>query len=145
MTRSDKSGGMTFQRMFCLMAALLLAPLALLVSPVHAADFAGPETCAACHAQEYADWRGSVHSRALSPHFKKIWKEWGSKASCLSCHVTGLEKGSIHYAFAGVTCESCHGAMAAGHPGESKMPIPVSSEMCKSCHQKTFKEWAISK
>jgi hypothetical protein len=113
--------------------------------PVNAEEFAGPETCANCHAQEYADWRGSVHSRALSDHFKKIWKEMGSKSACLRCHVTGLQAHSGHYAYAGVTCESCHGAMAPGHPAESKMPIPVSSEMCKSCHQKTFKEWAISK
>jgi hypothetical protein len=136
---------MTRVRTIDVVAAFLFGMAGLIVGPVRAEEFAGPETCAACHAQEYADWRGSVHSQALSPHFKKIWKESGSKASCLACHVTGLEKGTSHYAFAGVTCESCHGAMAAGHPGEAKMPIPLSSEMCKSCHQKTFKEWAISR
>ena len=65
------------------LALLLLAGTP--VGRAFAEDFAGPETCAACHAQEYADWRGSVHSRALSAHFKKIWKESGSKASCLAC------------------------------------------------------------
>jgi hypothetical protein len=112
---------------------------------VHAEEFAGPETCAACHAQEYADWRGSLHAKALTDHFKKMWKTMGSKPACLACHVTGHQKGTARYAFAGVTCESCHGAMSTGHPGEAKMPIPISSEMCKACHQKTFTESALSR
>jgi hypothetical protein len=62
------------------------------------------DTCATCHAQEYADWKGSVHSKALEGRFKKVWTELGKKPACLRCHVTGQTPGTLQYAHAGVTC-----------------------------------------
>ena len=32
-----------------------------------------------------------------------------------------------------------------GHPDTAEMPVPISSEMCVTCHQKTYDEWKISK
>jgi hypothetical protein len=108
------------------------------------AQFAGPSTCAECHPQEFQDWKPSIHARAyVSETFQKSWKENGSKPECLKCHTTGWTAGN-KFAHEGVTCESCHGAMAEAHPGD-KMPIPVSSDMCRSCHKSSHTEWKLSK
>ncbi len=121
---------------------LLLAGFGFLPASLRA--FAGPSACADCHAQEHADWNGSVHAKAFNERFQKAWKEHGAKPACLSCHTTGHKAGTERYAHAGVTCESCHGPMADGHPAE-KMPLPVSSEMCAACHKRTHQEWRVSR
>lgn len=111
-----------------------------------AVEYAGPETCAACHEEIYTKWKSSLHAKAYSNEsFKKSWKSFNQKPDCLRCHTTGPIVNTTKFAHAGVSCESCHGAMSEGHPGENKMPIPVGSDMCKSCHKKTFDEWKISK
>jgi hypothetical protein len=111
--------------------------------PALVAAYTGPDTCAECHPDEHAAWKGSVHSRALSDTFQKAWNDGGKPSACLACHTTGLKKGTRSYAFAGVTCESCHGPMSEGHPGE-KMPLPVDAKMCAGCHVRTQQEWALS-
>jgi hypothetical protein len=125
-------------------AAALIGALWLAAAVPAAAGFAGPDTCSACHPDEHQAWKGSLHARALNDRFKAVWKERGSRPECLTCHTTGHAKGSLSYAHPGVSCESCHGAMADGHPGD-KMPLPVSSDMCASCHRKTHQEWKISR
>lgn len=111
-----------------------------------AQDYAGPDACGACHEEIYTQWKSSLHSKAFSDQkFKKSWDSFGKKAECLACHTTGHKKDTKEYAHPGVTCESCHGALSEGHPGENKMPIPIGSDMCKSCHKKTFDEWKISR
>ncbi|MBL0057551.1 MAG: hypothetical protein IPP35_00100 [Elusimicrobia bacterium] len=138
--RSPFSGGSTVVTGAGLVA--LAAGLLGLGVPV-GASFSGPETCAACHPQEYDEWKPSVHAAAYAaPGFQKAWKQNGSKPSCLACHSTGAKGGA--FAFPGVTCESCHGAMAEGHPGD-KMPMPVSSDMCRTCHKKSYDEWKLSR
>ncbi len=108
------------------------------------AKTAGPSACGECHAQEFQEWTPSLHAQAYtSPVFQKSWKEHGSKPDCLQCHTTGWKEGSASFAHGGVTCESCHGSMADNHPA-AKMPIPVSSDMCRSCHVSTHAEWKLS-
>jgi hypothetical protein len=107
-------------------------------------EFAGPETCAGCHTQEYEDWKPSLHAKAYtSLTFQKSWKENGSTPECLKCHTTGWQAGKKKFAHEGVSCESCHGKMAEAHPAD-KMPIPVSSDMCITCHKTTHGEWKLS-
>lgn len=128
------------------MKSLAFAALLTLAWPTPAqAAFSGPDACAPCHAEEHAEWKGSVHSRAFKGKFKAAWEADGAKARCLECHTTGHVPGSAKHAFPGVTCESCHGAMSSGHPGDAKMPIPVSPAMCQGCHKQTYKEWKLSK
>lgn len=125
---------------------IILSVTSFVASRVDGAEpFAGPQACAECHADEYAAWKGSVHARALSDKFTTIWKSGGEKPLCLECHTTGHDNGRRTYQHAGVTCESCHGKKAEGHPGDAKMPIPMSSQMCQSCHRKTFQEWQLSR
>ena len=58
---------------------VLAAGLFGLGAPLRAA-FSGPETCAACHPQEYDEWKPSVHAAAYAaPGFQKVWKQNGSK------------------------------------------------------------------
>jgi len=114
------------------------------ISPIFA--YAGPDTCGTCHSDIYTSWKSSIHAKAFSSQkFQEVWTGHLKKPECLRCHTTGHTPGSLKYDFAGVTCESCHGTMSDGHPGESKMPIPVSSDMCQQCHKKTYQEWKISK
>lgn len=115
-------------------------------SPLFGATFAGPDTCAACHADIHVEWKSSVHARAYSDEqFRNVWQKEGKRAACLQCHTTGHTKGTLKFEHAGVTCESCHGALGDNHPASSPMPIPMASEMCKTCHQKTYLEWKLSK
>ena len=44
---------------------MMLAILLLAVPAVHAADYAGSDTCRGCHEAEYAAWRGSHHDLAM--------------------------------------------------------------------------------
>lgn len=127
-------------------AAAAVIGLILFSMNARAVEYAGADICAACHADIFAEWKGSLHARAFSSEkFQRLWKENHKKPQCLECHTTGHAAGTNKYQHAGVTCESCHGAMSEGHPGDAKMPIPISSEMCKSCHDKTYKEWKISR
>ncbi len=127
-----------------ILTAILLTAPAWTAREADAAGFAGPETCAACHSEEHVSWKASIHARAYaSEKFQREWKRLGKKSSCLKCHTTGWKSGR-KFEHSGVTCESCHGPMSEGHPGEAKMPLPVSSTMCQDCHRQTFQEWRLS-
>lgn len=108
--------------------------------------FAGADTCGACHEKEFKEWENSIHARALSKSFEKAWKKVGKKPKCLSCHTTGHQNGTRTYLFAGVTCESCHGAFKEGHPDnlKAKMDLAVNAKICAACHQNTHMEWKVS-
>lgn len=112
----------------------------------HAEEYQGPDTCGACHSDIYESWKPSIHAGAYTNEFfQKSWTENNKNPECLKCHTTGHQTGTVRFEHAGVTCESCHGAMDENHPDSAGMPIPVASEMCQSCHEKTYQEWKISK
>ncbi len=91
-----------------------------------------PETCGGCHAQQYADWKESLHSRAMGPGpwGQIIDMMQGSPAdaiSCMTCHAplseqspqvakAGDAEGKLianeHYdpqlQLRGITCAACH-------------------------------------
>ena len=126
--------------------AILLFVCCWAMSGLAHAEYAGSDTCGACHSDIYESWEVSIHAKAYSNEsFQKTWEDNHKNSECLTCHTTGHEAGSAKFAQAGVTCESCHGAMSEGHPDTAKMSIPVSSEMCRKCHEKTYQEWKVSK
>ena len=124
---------------------LLLLSLVFSVSAVLADDFAGPRKCRACHKAEYTEWENSPHAGAFSDNFQETWRGIGADFSCLVCHTTGADIEAETYAHPGVTCESCHGIMSKGHSKKgAEMPLPITSEVCKDCHKRTFQEWQLS-
>ncbi len=72
------------------------------------AEYVGLTKCAACHFDQFKDWRGSVHSKA----YEILPAKYRSDASCLKCHTTGVAGDAASHQF-GVSCEGCHG------PGEN--------------------------
>lgn len=75
--------------------------------PPHEARYVGLTKCAACHFDQYKDWKGSEHHRA----YEILPAKYRNDASCLKCHTTGKEGDALSQQF-GVSCEACHG------PGE---------------------------
>jgi hypothetical protein len=100
--------------------------------------------CASCHAAEYEEWSASKHAGAYSSTFATYWERHGKHPECLSCHTTGFDLERRTFAFEGVSCESCHGALPSGHPGEAKMLLPADSSVCMACHRQTYREWQLS-
>lgn len=134
---------MKLRLLIAVLAGIWLAGT-LLLSPSF--SFEGPDSCALCHEDIYESWNSSIHARAYeNDAFQKAWHAAGDPASCLACHTTGSAETAPNFDYPGVTCESCHGPMSEGHPDEAGMPIPIDSAMCQGCHDKTFKEWQLSK
>jgi ribosomal protein L37AE/L43A len=99
------------------------------------ADFLGPESCKACHADAYAVWSTSKHARSL----ESLTREQQKDPRCIACHAPNL----IEQKVGAVTCESCHGA------GQYYVPSYVMKDpelarlvglldpgerSCRSCH-----------
>jgi hypothetical protein len=104
--------------------------------------FAGSEACKRCHAPQFAHWEESPHARAFET-LVKVAQDFNPQ--CVACHATGYKKGGFRNVrstpgFAGVGCESCHGA-ASEHAAGPKSPPPArgrtASGGCESCHDKS--------
>ena len=67
-------------------------------------QYVGLTKCAACHFDQYKDWKGSEHNKA----FEILPAKYRTDASCLECHVTADASDTALHPF-GVACESCHG------------------------------------
>ncbi len=85
-----------------------------------------PRSCAQCHEEKYAEWRSSLHAKALSPGLvgQLIGADAQDPGSCLRCHAPlaeqgqafrdALDKGLGHdrtaqgLAAAGNSCAGCH-------------------------------------
>ncbi len=102
--------------------------------------FAGAHICLTCHKPAYDAWQASAHSHALVT-LKKQGKD--RDGDCVTCHVLGYdvaggyadEKTSPQ--FAGVQCETCHGA-AKAHSQNPFHHLPAQKEprtVCESCHK----------
>ena len=101
--------------------------------------YVGSQACAACHAEQHAQWMATAHAYAWST-LQKVGRE--QDLDCWSCHVTGAHdsEGPQHPSqvkgLENVGCESCHG------PGEAHVAAPSSStirkvpsvEGCTTCH-----------
>lgn len=107
------------------------------------------ETCALCHEQETKEWKESPHARSMDDAFTRVWQQEGKKWECLVCHTSQFDREKGTASHAGVSCQSCHGAMKEDHtdsdkPNRPKMALPVTSEVCQSCHTITYGEWRVS-
>jgi peroxiredoxin len=105
------------------------------------AAYVGSESCAGCHAAEFATWSKSLHARSVE---SLAQKGSDTDASCLECHTTAFgRKGgfpktgraSEHTDLARVGCESCHGP-GGDHVAED--PVKIGSivslgDKCDSC------------
>jgi hypothetical protein len=74
------------------------------LSPPKNATFTGLTKCAACHFDQYKDWKESKHSRA----FEILPAKYRNDATCLKCHTTGTAGDVASYQY-GVSCQACHG------------------------------------
>lgn len=74
------------------------------MSPRQQGEYVGLTKCAACHFDQYKDWKGSEHNRA----FEILPAKYRNDASCLECHTTAIATDTASHGF-GVSCESCHG------------------------------------
>jgi hypothetical protein len=81
--------------------------------------YRGAAWCKSCHADQYAQWQTSMHSRATTLEFQPI--HLMQTRACYSCH--GLETNAE-----GVSCEICHGP---GHTAETDFGEPP---LCVRCH-----------
>jgi hypothetical protein len=103
--------------------------------------FAGSEACKPCHAKQFAQWEDSPHARAFET-LVRVAQDFNPQ--CVACHATGYKKGGFRNVrstpeFAGVGCETCHGA-APEHAADPKTLPPgrgqSASGGCESCHDK---------
>ncbi|UCF81084.1 MAG: hypothetical protein JSV08_01280 [Acidobacteriota bacterium] len=103
--------------------------------------FAGSEVCKPCHAKQFAQWEDSPHARAFET-LVKVAQDFNPQ--CVACHATGYKKGGFRNVrstpeFAGVGCETCHGA-ASEHAADPGNPPPASGKSasggCEGCHNK---------
>jgi len=90
-----------------------------------------PETCAACHVEQYADWNTSLHSQTMGPGIR--WQlrvmNQAEANDCLRCHAPLAEQKALT-------------ALEHGWANAPKTPLPayVSSDLhrrgntCASCH-----------
>jgi hypothetical protein len=109
-------------------------------------DYQGPEKCVECHSEEVQSWRYSSHANALTAISQSRQaacneEEPGVDCSCLSCHATDFNPAASTYAYAGVTCEACHGPYIEGHPDDGVMKLVVDSSICGHCHGGTYEHW----
>ena len=102
------------------------------------------DRCVLCHEQETKEWQASPHSQTMNDIFLNEWTNEGKKWECLVCHTSQFDRQTGKFSHDGISCESCHGAMKEDHPDKSKMGLPVTSEVCESCHAITYGEWRVS-
>lgn len=103
-----------------------------------ASPYAGSESCATCHAEEYKVWNESKHAHAFATLEAK---DRQLDASCTVCHTVGqgtkggFRTASLTPALENVQCESCHGA---GKQHEKNQSAPYGAvttpAACVTCH-----------
>ena len=107
--------------------------------------YQGSAVCATCHTGINDVWKETRHAQAFSsPIFQRDWSDLGKQTNCLECHTTGFDPVTGKYVQEGVSCESCHGPLVAGHPA-NPMSIQPNAEVCAKCHKTTTDEWRASK
>jgi len=114
-----------------LFRALLLGTVLAVVGVAQGAEYLGVKVCAKCHFDQGDAWKSTAHARAfesLKPGVKAAAKskakldpaaDYSTSKDCIGCHATGYGEPGGYRAdmdaesakqFAGVGCESCHGA-----------------------------------
>ena len=107
-----------------------------------AGQYAGMDSCVACHAPIYAQWPQSKHARA----YRDIYERGQHRnPDCLGCHTTGFGvpggfSDPSDSSLLNVQCEACHGPMAR-HVREAQRPglrprggAEITESTCRRCH-----------
>ena len=81
-----------------------------LEKPPEDQTYIGVKKCAACHFDQFLDWKTTKHAKA----FDILPAKYKTNADCLNCHTTGHGtdsgyKGKDTPDLVGASCESCHG------------------------------------
>jgi hypothetical protein len=79
-------------------------------TPPEDQEYMGTKQCAACHFDQFMEFRKTKHAKA----FEILPEKYREDASCLECHTTGFGeptgyKDSSTPDLAGTSCEACHG------------------------------------
>src|SRR5690349_4956978 len=134
-------------------------------APAQSRAFLSSEQCAACHAQVFAEWKESWHSRSWSdPDVLALSNDFAN-SDCIDCHAprpvfeTGIGQRVLPRTTRraeGVDCIACHllpdggaGTVAGTLDDASAACKPVSvrdlaqPEFCGVCHDqhKTVQQW----
>jgi hypothetical protein len=118
-----------------------------------APQYAGSQTCAACHPGIVGTEKRTAHAAAFTdPDF--VAAKGQTNGACLACHTVGygVPTGFVSMAktpgLAGVQCENCHGPAAyhAGNPDDPTLvpQVEVASTLCGGCHTNRYGEWQAS-
>jgi hypothetical protein len=101
-----------------------------LAQPPEGQTYVGTKECAACHFEQFMQWRGTPHAKA----FEQLPDKYRTDSTCLKCHTTGhgdptgFKSMQETPNLAGNSCEGCHG------PGSKH------TEIAKSFGQKKLTE-----
>lgn len=108
--------------------------------------YVGPETCKACHPDQYDRWNATGHAQAANAVPGKTNNATYDDGVCYSCHAdetVGAEYFAITASnapqYAGVSCETCHGPYD-GTAGTGHMPYTFAADFCGECHS-PFHSW----
>jgi len=112
-----------------------------LVASLRTQSYVGSESCAPCHAEEFAKWKSSGHARAMHT---LVVKKAESNPQCIACHLVDVPEVAAPAADTnhfGIGCEACHGG-AARHaelarrsaPGSARALAPATRDACLRCH-----------
>ncbi len=124
------------------------APVVIGPTPRGLVDTA-PETCASCHAEIAAEWRGSQHARAFTDPVFQAAYALEPLVFCRNCHApenSGRDPTGAAAAL-GVACAACHvrnGTVLTGATPRPDSPHAVapggleSARFCAACHQFNF-------
>jgi len=90
-----------------------------------------PESCAACHPAQFADWNTSLHSRAMGPGIRWQLRVFGQGEAndCLRCHAPLAEQkalAALEYGWAN--------APTAPMPDYVSADLHLRGNTCASCH-----------
>jgi len=82
-----------------------------LPQPPEGQTYVGTKECAACHFEQFMQWRGTPHAKA----FEVLPAKYHTDGSCLKCHTTGhgeptgFKSVQATPNLVGNSCENCHG------------------------------------
>lgn len=109
--------------------------------------WAGSAACAACHQQEYDQWRSTKHAHAMETLEQTDNGQPALRSDCVKCHTVAFDQpdgytiAQPRWELRGVGCESCHGGAAAhvlartnGTPDPTHLVVKPSKERCTTCH-----------
>ncbi len=99
-----------------------------------------PEACASCHAEQFNDWKKSLHAAAYSPGLIGQFPGMGHEAGndCLKCHAPLAEQ---KYIYNRDMLDSLKdklnerdGFSVGGEPEKDALPLRHAGVTCAACH-----------